>query len=204
MIERAAVLAMAGLAMLAATASAAPPAPSLTLQAIADDPVAPKAVPKAYDLTIVVFSDYQCPYCRKIHPVLEQFRAEDGRVRIVYKDWPVFGEASVLAARAAIASQWQGRYDAFNDALMETQGRLGAPEVRAAADRAGVDWSRLERDLKSHKTDVDALLARSHDQAIAMGLQGTPGLLIGRYLIPGAIDIVQLRAVAAEARAKSK
>src|SRR3546814_17069262 len=61
---------------------------------IADDPHAPKLAPEGYDVTIISYSDYQCPFCRKIHPALERLAQEDGRVRIVYRDWPIFGPAS--------------------------------------------------------------------------------------------------------------
>ncbi|MFC3216460.1 DsbA family protein [Novosphingobium panipatense] len=112
---------------------------------IQNDPVAPTVAPQGYDVTIVVFSDYQCPYCRKVHPALEALLREDKKVKLVYRDWPIFGAPSTEAARAAIASQYQGKHAAFNDALMQSQGKLSSESIRAAADRAGVDWARLQR-----------------------------------------------------------
>ncbi|MBU7580315.1 MAG: DsbA family protein [Porphyrobacter sp.] len=159
---------------------------------ITDDPVAPKFEPADYDVTIVTYSDYQCPFCRKVHPVLERIAREDGKVRIVYRDWPIFGTASDEAASAAIASQWQGKHAAFNDALMRTDGKLDSGKIRAAANAAGVDWQRLQRDMKERKREIDALIGRTSRQAAEMRLQGTPALLIGPYLIPGAIDDVEL------------
>src|SRR3546814_3291816 len=76
---------------------------------IADDPHAPKLAPEGYDVTIISYSDYQCPFCRKIHPALERLAQEDGRVRIVYRDWPIFGPASEEAARMAIARSEERR-----------------------------------------------------------------------------------------------
>ena len=151
--------------------------------AIFEDAVAPKVAPRGYDLTIVEFSDYNCPYCKRMHPVLKALLASDPKIRLVYRDWPIFGGASVEAARAAIASQWQGA------------------SIRAAADRAGVNWPRLQSDLKTHKNEIDALLARTNRQAAAIGLSGTPGLIIGNYLVPGALDLIALRTAVARVRA---
>lgn len=160
--------------------------------AIANDPVAPKYAPKNFDVTVIVYADYQCPFCRKVHPELKKLIAQDKRVRIVYRDWPIFGPASEEAARAAIASQWQGKHAAFDDALMTTTGKLDSAKIKAAALKAGVDWARLQRDLKSHKADIDGVLSRTSSQAAQMGLQGTPALLIGPYFVPGAIDYATL------------
>ncbi|MFA7441406.1 MAG: DsbA family protein [Sphingomonadaceae bacterium] len=171
---------------------------------IQNDPVAPTIAPEGHDVTVVVFSDYQCPYCRKIHPVLEELMRKDRKVKLVYRDWPIFGAASTEAARAAIAAQYQGRHAAFNDALMQTQGRLNSKSIRTAADRAGVDWARLQADLKTHRTEIDQLLSRSSRYAAMMDLAGTPALLVGSYLIPGGVDIGPLREAVTLARTQER
>ncbi len=135
---------------------------------IQNDPVAPTIAPKGADVTLVMFSDYQCPFCRKVHPVLEQLRSEDKKVKIVYRDWPIFGAGSVEAARTAIAAQYQGKHAAFNDAMMKTQGKVTSQSVRAAADRAGVDWGRLQADLKTHAADIDGAIDRTSRYAAMM------------------------------------
>lgn len=155
---------------------------------ITDDPAAPKQEPDGYDVTIVSYSDYQCPYCRKMHPVLARLAEQDGKIRIVYRDWPIFGAASEEAAKAAIASQWQGRHAEFHDALMQIEGRLDEAKIKAAASRAGVDWLRLEADLDDRSKEIAGVIDRTNQQAAQMGLQGTPALLVGPYLIPGALD----------------
>jgi protein-disulfide isomerase len=181
-----------------AGAQEAPP----TREAFVEDPVAPRNAPANYDLTIVMYSDYQCPYCRKMHPVLEQAVAEDGKIRVIYRDWPIFGAASTTAARLAIASKWQNKHAAFHAALMQSPGKLSDETIRTAANAASVDWSRLQADLKAHASEIDALIARNAQQAALLGLQGTPGLIIGAYLVPGGIDLNTLRASIKEARAK--
>lgn len=167
---------------------------------IADDPIAPKLAPEGYDVTIISYSDYQCPFCRKIHPELERLAQEDGKVRIVYRDWPIFGPASEEAARMAIASQWQNKHRQFNDALMRTDGKLSSEKIRAAATAAGIDFARLKRDLEARGDDIDGVLRRTAIQAAQMGLQGTPAMLVGPYMIPGAIDYAGLTRAVAEAR----
>ncbi|OYX47100.1 DsbA family protein [Qipengyuania flava] len=167
---------------------------------IADDPIAPKLAPEGYDVTIISYSDYQCPFCRKIHPELERLAQEDGKVRIVYRDWPIFGPASEEAARMAIASQWQNKHRQFNDALMRTDGKLSSEKIRAAANTAGIDFARLERDMEAREDDIDGVLRRTAMQAAQMGLQGTPAMLVGPYMIPGAVDYAGLTRAVAEAR----
>ena len=167
---------------------------------IQNDPVAPTIAPEGYDVTIVFFTDYQCPYCRKMHPVLDALMREDNKVRLVYRDWPIFGAASTEAARAAIAAQYQGKHAEFNAALMQTEGRLSSRSIRAAADRAGVDWNRLQADLDQHGSEIGQALARTSRFAAMAGLSGTPGLMVGPYLLPGAVDLATLRQAVALAR----
>ena len=97
--------------------------PDMSRKAVTDDSVAPKRARPGYDVTIVEFFDYNCPYCRRMEPMLNNLLASDPKVRIVYRDWPIFGPASREAARAAIASQWQNRHAAFYDALLTSPAR---------------------------------------------------------------------------------
>jgi len=176
------------------------PPPPLTEQAFYEDPIAPAHTPEQYDLTIVIYTDYQCPYCRQLDASVQQLLREDPHIRVVYRDWPLLGHGSAEAARAAIASQWQGKHAAFHEALMTLPARLNPETIRMAADEAGVDWAQLERDLEARKTDINRLLARNAAQAAQLGLVGTPGMLIGRYRVPGALDPQRLREVVRLAR----
>ena len=109
-----------------------------------EDAVAPTVTPPNYDVTIVEYMDYQCPYCRATHGPLKQLLARDKKVQVIFRDWPIFGDASVRAALAAIASKYQGKYLAFHDALMETPLPLDNSKIRAASKKAEVNWERLE------------------------------------------------------------
>jgi protein-disulfide isomerase len=151
-----------------------------------DGPVDATGVPV---VTIVLFSDYACPVCRAQHPGVHNVIAADRRVRIVYRDWPIFGAASARAARLAIASARQGRHAAFDDALM--RGRIDDAGLRAAADKAGLDWQRLETDADA--PDIDALLTDTERLARGLQFAGTPVIVVGPYLVVGKISPGHLR-----------
>ncbi|GAA3276244.1 DsbA family protein [Sphingomonas yabuuchiae] len=192
--------------LLAALAFAAPitplmaQQPDLSRKAVVDDPVAPKRAGRTYDVTVVEFFDYNCPYCRRMEPVLNALLRSDPKVRVVYRDWPIFGPASREASRAAVASQWQGRHAAFHEALMTSPARLDSAGVKAAAAKAKVDWPRLQRDLKNRGAEIDALLTRTDSIAQAIGFNGTPALIVGSQVVAGAVDLPTLRRLVAEAR----
>jgi len=180
----------------------AQPADSIEQQrrAILEDAVAPRIQPKGYDVTIIEYMDYQCPYCRASHGPMKQLLATDKKVRVIFRDWPIFGPASERAARVAIASQWQGKHTAFHDALMTMPSPLNETKIRAAARQAGVGWSRLQADLKAHSVDIGALLKRNAEQAERLGLEGTPGFIIGNVQSFGAMSLEDFRAAVSKAR----
>ena len=96
----------------------------LTESAVLRDPDIPVAGNADGDITIVEYFDYNCPYCRKVEPELRQVVQDDGKVKLVYKDWPVLGPVSTFAARLALATKYQDKYVAAHDALMGTASRL--------------------------------------------------------------------------------
>lgn len=153
------------------------------------------------DVTVVEFFDYQCPYCRRVHPDVEALVAEDRNLRLVHKHWPVIGAASTYAARLALAARWQeGRYVPLHDALMRLPGRLDEARLRDAARGAGVDMAVLGHDLEIRKAEIEAALGEATVQARLLRLQGTPAFVIGNYLVPGALDRATMRRVVADVR----
>jgi protein-disulfide isomerase len=157
-------------------------------------PETPFAGRPGADVTIVEYLDFNCPYCRKAAVTLGQLLAADPKVRVLYKDWPIFGGVSVYAARAALAAQWQGRYLAAHDILIDTPARLTSEgQVRDRLAFAGIDLGRLDHDLEAHKAAIDAALARNAAEARAVGFSGTPGLIIGAFVVPGAVGLNDLR-----------
>lgn len=176
--------------------------PILNERMVLHDPDAPSLGNPKGDVTIVEFFDYQCPYCRKMHPDLMRLIADDGKVRLVLKDWPVLSPQSRLAAKLALAARFQGKYAETNAALMETTGRLDPDKIRAAAVKAGLDLGKVDADVQARGAEIDAVLAHNADQAEALGFTGTPALLIGPFKVPGGLDYDQLKKGVAEARAR--
>ena len=165
-----------------------------------EDDVAPTVKPPNYDVTIVEYTDYQCPYCRATHGPLKQLLAKDKKVRVIFREWPVFGPASEAAALTAIASNYQGKYLAMHEALMETPLPLDKDKIRAAAKTAGVDWDRLQKDMAAHSEEIEDLFQRNSEQAEMIGLQGTPGFIIGNVQSFGGMTLKQLETSVANAR----
>lgn len=167
-----------------------------------EDEVAPSITPKSYDVTIVEYMDYQCPYCRATHAPLKKLIASDPHVRVIFRDWPGFGPASSKAALIAIGSKYQGKHTSVHDALMETPLPLNDEKIKAAVRRAGADWDRIQKDIAAHSEGIEDLLARNDKQAQLLGLQGTPGFIIGDVQSFGGMTLKQLRESVAEARTK--
>jgi len=150
------------------------------------------------DVTIVEFFDTRCPYCRKLEPVMAQFLAEDGHVRLVYKDLPILGPASVLGTKALLAAQNQNGYEKLRDLIMKMPPDTTLPQIEAAARQSGLDWDKLSRDMND--PSVQARINDNLKLARALEIQGTPALVIGKDLIPGAVDLNDLREAVATAR----
>lgn len=154
---------------------------------------APREGPADADVTVVVFTDYQCPACRKAEPQLRMAFEDDRKVAIVYKDWPIFGPVSQRAARVALAADRQSIYPQVHHALMRERRLLEPPVLRDVIERAGGRWDRIERDLTDHGRAIDAALAQTRREAFLLGISGTPAFLIGPSLIEGALDRSEFR-----------
>ena len=141
--------------------------------------------------TVVEFYDPRCPYCRQMLPVLAALVQADPQVRLVLKDIPILGPASVLEARALLAAQRQGGYAVFQAAIMGSQTTPTVASLRAEAAREGLDGARLERDMADPA--IQARLDRNLQLASLLHIEGTPALVIGNHLIPGAVDLAELR-----------
>lgn len=172
----------------------------LTEALVLRDPDIPVAGNANGDITIVEYFDYQCPYCRKVEPELRQVVQDDGKVRLVLKDWPILGPVSVTAARMALASKYQDKFLAAHDALIGVNSRLTEPRIREVLAGAGVDVDRLDHDLATNAGAIDAILARNNDQATAFGFNGTPAFIVGKFRVPGALTMAQFGQAIADAR----
>ncbi|RLP24763.1 DsbA family protein [Mesorhizobium sp. YM1C-6-2] len=163
------------------------------------DPEIPALGNPGGNVTVAEYFDYQCPFCKRGHEDLMDVVRKDGNVRLVMKDWPIFGGASVHASSLVLASG--DSYERALNALMATPGRLGKDEVDATLSKAGLDPSTLLAAFKKDMDRVDAILARNMDQANAFGFGGTPAFIIGTRIYHGAMDRQALLDAIATARA---
>jgi protein-disulfide isomerase len=164
------------------------------------DPAIPVLGNADGDITIVEYYDYQCPYCRKISPELAKVVRDDGHVRLVFKDWPIFGGPSIYAARLTLAAKYQDKFAEAHEALISLKDKLSEAKVDVAISAAGIDLARAKADLAAKGSEIDAVLARNHEQAMGLGFQGTPAFIIGRFRVPGAPNAQAFKQAIADAR----
>lgn len=175
-------------------------AADVSKEMILNDPAAPVAGNPRGDLTIVAFLDYNCPFCKKTAPDLDRIVKEDGKIRLVYKDWPVIRPTSIDGAKMALAAKYQGKYDVAHHALMGIPGvGISKEKMRQGLQAAGIDMARLDADMKAKATEIDAIIKRNMAQADAIGLQGTPAYLVGPFQT-STLDYQGFKQVVADAR----
>lgn len=165
---------------------------------LVNEPASPVLGNPAGDVTVVEFLDYRCPYCKAMHQSIADMIAADGNVRVVVKEFPILGDDSLFAARAALAAGKQSKYAEMHTALMTFKGMLSAQDVENAAAQLGLDVAKLKQDMAA--PEVDQELQQNYNLAESLGINGTPAFIIGETLIPGAIKLEDLRAHIAKAR----
>ncbi len=191
----------AGVALLGSgVARAADDEKVLTEALVLRDPEIPAGGNPQGDINIVEWFDYNCPYCRRIAPELAQVVQDDGKVRLVFKDWPILGEVSKIAARMALASKYQDKFLQAHEAMISVNSKLTEPRIRELLAGAGIDMDRLSRDLSTNAKAIDTILARNNDQAVAFGFKGTPSFIVGKFRVPGALTMTEFEQVIADAR----
>lgn len=152
------------------------------------------------DVTLVEFFDYQCPYCKKSHPTVKKLAEEDGNIRLVLKDWPVFGGASIFAAQAVLGAAQIGQYEKAMEALMGTSGKLTEEVVEKALTGAGVKMQDIVTAVNKYSDKISGLLDRNYNQALALNFVGTPSFVIGSHIYPGVLDEKGLKEAIVTAR----
>ncbi len=203
---RASALAMAAFVLLAGVVSDARAEPDnvTSRERILRDPQIPSLGNPDGDVTIVEWFDYQCPYCKTLHPELEKIIKEDGHVRLVLKDWPILGPPSPEASRLVLATKYQGKFGEAHNALMTHVGRLTTSTIDETLAAAGIDVAKAKADLETHKAEIEALLARNNEQAEGLGFNSTPSFIVGTFRIPGVMKPELFKLAIADARAKAK
>jgi protein-disulfide isomerase len=155
-------------------------------QALLADQTSPVEGNAQAKVTIVEFFDYRCVHCRHVAPTLEKIVSSNASVRVVYKNFPVLGQPSMLAARAAVAAQQQGAFPKLHRAMLAFDGEFTMDSILALATSVGLDAARLNADMMSPATD--RALQASMTLAAALGLDATPSFVIGDRVIRGALS----------------
>jgi protein-disulfide isomerase len=154
------------------------------------------------DVTLVEFFDYNCGFCKRALTDLIALMKSDPKLKVVLKEYPILGPDSVEAARVAVAVRMQdaggAKYLDFHRKLLENRGRNDKARALAAAEEAGLDMARLQRDLASE--EVTRSIEESTRLAKALAINGTPGYVVGDHVIVGALGQQVLKDKVAAAR----
>src|SRR6201994_3251354 len=189
-----------GAAALAAMPGAARAQREPSVDSVLNDPDNPVFGNPQGDIAIVEWFDFNCPYCRKIEPELREVVQDDGKVRLVMKDWPILGPVSVAASRVALACKFQGKYDKAHDAMIGISSKLTEPRIYELIATAGVDVDRAKKDLETNAKAIDGMLARNNATAEGLGFRGTPSFIVGKFRVPGVLTMSEFEQVIADAR----
>ena len=158
----------------------------------------PAIGPEDADAVLVEFFDYRCGFCKRVLGDVMALAAADSRLRIVFKEFPILGEVSAIAARASLAADRQGKWSEFHVALMSAPGALNEDRIMDIAAELGLDVVRLRADMES--AAVAAIIERNRALAQALNIRGTPAFLVKNAILPGAASREQLAELVAAAR----
>jgi protein-disulfide isomerase len=169
-------------------------------QDLLHDPSSPVSGNPSGDVSVVEFFDYRCGFCKRTAGAVSQLQQGDAFVRVVYKDLPILGETSELAAKAALASQAQGKHQAFHEALLAAKNDLTKDGILHIAGEVGLDVKRLDQDMADPQWQ--RALDRNRTLAKELGISGTPAFIVGAELVPGAMDFKSLQDLVARRRSR--
>lgn len=167
---------------------------------IFEDAAAPNVGAKDADVLVAEFFDYHCGYCKHMLPVITQLLNEDKKVRVVFRELPILSEDSNLAARAALAVYKLNpdKYFAYHSALMKESGKFELSKLADLAKKMGVNEAKFKAAVQSPELADE--IKKNHELSQALAISGTPALIVGNKLIPGAVGIEELKAAIKEAR----
>jgi protein-disulfide isomerase len=151
------------------------------------------------DVTMVEFFDYNCIWCKKSMPEVMELLQDDKGLRFVLKEFPIFGEDSEYAARAALASRKQDKYWAFHLAMLGHEGKINKRGVDEIAQAQGLDVELMKKDMESD--EIKDIILRNQDLAHKLAINGTPGFVIDDEVVPGYLPKEALAAKIQDVRA---
>ena len=144
-------------------------------------------------LTVVEFVDYNCGYCKRSAPLIQELLKKDKEIRYIYKEFPILSDTSVYASKAALAvnALYPEKYEAFHNALMAYPDALKSnDDVMNIAKKQGLDWSKIV--AKINDPAIDKKIATNHAIAQTLNITGTPAFIIGDQLLRGAPQSLEM------------
>jgi len=150
------------------------------------------------DVTIVEFFDYNCGWCKKGFSEVVSLIEKDKNLRVVLKEFPIFGGDSDYAARAAVAARNQGKYWELHSALFSHEGKVTKEFVDEAAKAVGLDLAKLKADMDSQ--EVTDIIGANQALAQSLAINGTPAFIIDTNVTPGYLPAPDLLAAVQQVR----
>jgi len=167
-----------------------------------NDPNSYSVGPDDADVTIVEFFDYRCGFCKKAHPVVTNLMASDPNIKLIYKEYPILGQVSLLASQAAMASKRQGKYETFHKNIYQNRGSLTMDRIYAIAAESGLDVEQLKTDMQDPAIN-DAIL-KNKELGKSLKINGTPTFVVGNRIIKGFVSLDNLQRQIAAVRAEQE
>lgn len=167
-----------------------------------NDTTSPSAGNPTANVTIVEFFDYHCGYCKQFLPTVTELLKQDRNLRVVFKDFPILSDDSTLAAKAAAAvnSIDKNKYLAYHIALMGMSGKFTVDNLTDKAKEIGIDEKTFKTAMQS--PEIEKQITSSKELAYSLNIHGTPAIIIGTEIVPGAISADEMKAKIAAARKK--
>jgi protein-disulfide isomerase len=170
------------------------------LKDIQQDPSSPVAG-KDGGVTVVEFFDYHCGYCKRTESAVRKVLADHPEVHFVFKEFPILGAESSLAAKAGLAAAKQGGYLRFHQALMDLSGPITMAALEELASKQGLDANKLKTDMES--AEVQSILTRNRDLGRDLGVRATPTFVVGSELVQGTMDGAEFEKLIAQAQSRA-
>jgi protein-disulfide isomerase len=170
------------------------------LNDLQQDPSSPVAG-TAGGVVVVEFFDYRCGYCKRVESTITKLLADHPDIQLVFKEFPILGAESSVAAKAGLAADKQGGYLKFHQALMALPGPITMVGIEELAGKQGLDVSKLKSDMES--PEVQAILARNRNLGRDLGVKSTPSFVIGSELVQGVMDAPAFERLIAQAQTRS-